>query len=108
MTNIEGGGKMDGKILAQGLLQAKGDELRLVYALLVETKMHEMIVAKAKDVFDKDIDHFNENLQKEIKRLYTYSDVELQVRLFLYLLKQLKISGAHFNLKTETYVLIIL
>lgn len=101
MTNIERGVKMDGKILAQGLLQVKGDELRLVYALLVETKMHEMIVAKAKDVFDKDVDHFNENLQKEIKRLYTYSDEELQVRLFLYLLKQLKISGAHFNLKTE-------
>ncbi|MCM3721195.1 hypothetical protein [Solibacillus isronensis] len=92
---------MDGKILAQGLLQSKGDELRLVYALLVETKMHEMIVAKAKDLFDKDGDHFNGNLQKEIKRLDTYSDEELQVRLFLYLLKQLKINGAHFNLKTE-------
>lgn len=101
MTTIERGIKMDGKILAQGLLQAKGDDLRLVYVLLVETKMHEMILAKAKDVFDKDVDHFNENLQKEIKRLYTYSDEELQVRLFLYLLKQLKISGAHFNLKTE-------
>ena len=92
---------MEGKILAQGLLQAKGDDLRLVYALLVETKMHEMILAKAKGIFEKDVDHFNENLQKEIKRLYTYSDEELQVRLFLYLLKQLKISGAHFNLKTE-------
>ncbi|WP_431026929.1 hypothetical protein [Lysinibacillus sp. LZ02] len=93
---------MDEKYLAQGLINATGDELRLVYALLMETKMLDLLVAKAKNTFlNKDIDHFEENLKKEIERLQIYSDEELQLQLFLYVQEQLDLVGAHYNIRTE-------
>lgn len=92
---------MDGKRLAQGLIGAEGEDLRLVYALLVETKMLDLLVAKAKDVFNKDVDHFEQQLKKEMKELAIYTDEELQLRLFLYLQEQLGLHGAHYNLVTE-------
>lgn len=92
---------MDGKRLAQGLLNATGDDLRLVYALVMETKLYDLLLAKAKDVMTKDLNHFEQNLQEEIKRLHQYPDEQLQLQLFLYMLEQLEIKGAHYNLLTE-------
>ena len=93
--------KLDGKRLAQGLLNATGDDLRLVYALVMETKLYDLLLAKAKDVMTKDLNHFEQNLQAEIQRLHQYPDEQLQLQLFLYMLEQLEIKGAHYNLLTE-------
>lgn len=92
---------MNGKRLAQGLLNATGDDLRLVYALVMETKMLDLLVAKSKDVFNKDLNHFEIKLQEEIERLRDYSDEELQLKLFLYIAEQLDVQGAYFNLPAE-------
>lgn len=93
--------QMDGKRLAQGLLNATGDDLRLVYALVMETKMLDLLVAKSKDLMNKELNHFELKLQEEIARLHAYSDEELQLKLFLYLLEQLDLHGSYFNLPKE-------
>ena len=92
---------MNGRLLAQGLLNAKGDDLRLVYALLMETKMLDLLTARVKDTFNKDVNHFEQDLQREIAQLQHYSDAELQFRLFLYVLEQLDIKGALYNISSE-------
>lgn len=40
---------MSGTLLAEGLFNARGEQLRLVYALLVETKLLSMLTAAVKD-----------------------------------------------------------
>lgn len=92
---------MDGRLLAQGLLQAKGDELRLVYALLVETKMLQLLTSRVKDTFNKEVNHLEQDLDGIIAKLQHVSDEELQLKLFLHMLEQLEIRGAHYNIYTE-------
>ena len=92
---------MNGKLLAQGLLHAKGDELRLVYALIVETKMLDMLVARVKDTFQKETNHFEEDLQNIIDGLKHIPDEQLQLQLFLHIARLLKINGAHYNVYAE-------
>lgn len=92
---------MNGKLLAQSLLQAKGDELRLVYALLVETKMLQLLTSRVKDTFNKDVNHLEQDLETIIEQLQQVSDQELQLKLFLHMLEQLGIRGAHFNVYAE-------
>ena len=92
---------MNGKLLAQGLLHAKGDELRLVYALLVETKMLQLLTSRVKDTFNKEVNHLERDLDEIIEQLQQVSDEELQLKLFLHMLEQLQITGAHFNVYAE-------
>lgn len=92
---------MDGKLLAQGLLNARGDELRLVYALLVETKMLQLLTSRVKDTFNKEVNHLTQDLDRIIAQLQHVSDEELQLKLFLHMLEQLEIRGAHFNVYAE-------
>lgn len=92
---------MNGQYLAQGMTSATGDELRLIYALVCETKLLNLMMAKTKDFFNKDIDHFEESLNADIKRLRKRSDAELQLELFLHIQKQLKLPGGYYNTKKD-------
>ncbi|MEG0451091.1 MAG: hypothetical protein RR595_14630, partial [Lysinibacillus sp.] len=60
---------MSGKLLAEGLFNAKGEQLRLIYALIVETKMLSMLTAAVKDQFNKDVNHFEQDLKQITKEL---------------------------------------
>ena len=92
---------MSGKLLAEGLFNAKGEQLRLIYALIVETKMLSMLTAAVKDKFNKDVNHFEQDLKQITNELAQFPDDELQVKLFLHIAELLKIKGAHFNIQTE-------
>lgn len=88
---------MSGTLLAEGLFNARGEQLRLVYALLVETKLLSMLTAAVKDRWHKDVNHFEEDLQRIVADLAHIPDEQLQVELFLHILELLDIRGAHFN-----------
>ncbi|MFD2869267.1 hypothetical protein ACFSY7_12300 [Kurthia populi] len=75
---------MNGHYLAQGITAATGDELRLIYALVCETELKSLIMAKAQDLFNKEVDHFEKSLNEAIKRLKKRLDTELQLELFLH------------------------
>ncbi len=88
---------MNGAIFAQGLMSASGTELRTLYALLVETKLTSLIATKAKELFKKDVDHFNELLQKEVQKLELIPDDELRLRLFLHFTKILDLEADDYT-----------
>lgn len=92
---------MNGHYLAQGITAATGDELRLIYALVCETELKSLIMAKAQDLFNKEIDHFEKSLNEAIKRLKKRSDTELQLELFLHIQKQLNLPGSYYNTKKD-------
>lgn len=92
---------MNGKMLIQALLQMSGDELRMVYALLLKTNIVGMMTAKTKDFFSKETDHFNETLKIEMKKLQRFSDEELQVKLFTEMTRVLDLLGRHYHKPSE-------
>lgn len=88
---------MNQQIFAQGIMHVSSAELRTIYALLAETKLTSLFAVKAKELFKKDIDHFNELLQKEIRKLDYYTDDELRLKLFLYFTKVLELKAPDFT-----------
>lgn len=92
---------MDGKIFASSLVNLKGQELRMLYALLFKTNIVSLIGAKTKDIFNKDVDHFNADLQKEIAKIEHISDEALQLELFLRLTEIFELKGTHYDLPLE-------
>lgn len=88
---------MNGRVFAHALLQTTGEELRMVYALLFKTNIVSMVTAKTKDFLSKDIDHFNELLKSEVKKLARYSDAELQVKLLTEMARALELKGERYN-----------
>lgn len=48
---------MSGKTLAQGLMAANGEQLRLIYVLMMETGIFHMIANKTKDFLEKNVDY---------------------------------------------------
>ncbi|WP_431028804.1 hypothetical protein [Lysinibacillus sp. LZ02] len=101
---------MNGRVLAHALLQTTGQELRMVYALLCKTNIIDMLTAKTKDFFSKDIDNFNEALKEEVKKLERYSDIELQVKLLTEMTRVLDINGMRYDcledIETQSEVIV--
>jgi|GEM_PF-5407035 hypothetical protein len=48
---------MSGRTLAQGLMAADGEQLRLIYVLMMETGIFHMIANKTKDFLEKNVDY---------------------------------------------------
>lgn len=92
---------MNGKILIQALLQTSGNELRMVYALLLKTNILGMMTAKTKDFFSKETDHFNETLKTEMTKMERFSDEELQVKLFTEITRLLDLPAKTYNTPVE-------
>lgn len=92
---------MNGQKLTQGIMQAQGEELRMIYSLLCKTNIISMITAKTKDIFTKDTDHFTEALKNEVKLLNQYTDEQVQLMLFTELTRMLQIKGTHYDLPLE-------
>ena len=88
---------MNGKMLARALLQSRGEELRMAYALVLKTNMLGMVTAKTKDFFSKEGGHSNEALKVEMKKLERFSDEELQVKLFTEMAKILDLPGISYD-----------
>lgn len=92
---------MDGKLLTSSLVHLKGQELRMIYSLLFKTNIVSLISAKTKDLFNKDVDHFNASLEKEIEKLNHISDEALQIDLFLKLTEIYDLKGNHYDTALE-------
>ncbi|MGM9951223.1 MAG: hypothetical protein ACI33P_13915 [Lysinibacillus sp.] len=92
---------MNGKMLAQALLQTRGEELRMAYALVLKTNIIGMMATKTKDFFSKESDHSNEALKAEMKKLERFSDEELQVKLFTEMTKILDLPGVRYDSPLE-------
>ncbi|MDF9843755.1 MULTISPECIES: hypothetical protein [unclassified Paenibacillus] len=92
---------MAGKSLAQGLMASSGEQLRLIYVLVMETGILRMITNKTKDLFDKNIDHSQQQLNQEIAKLNGIDDDTLRLELFLHMTKEFELAGSHYNTSYE-------
>lgn len=92
---------MAGKSLAQGLMASGGEQLRLIYVLVMETGIFNMIAYKTKDLIEKDVDHSQQQLNQEIAKLKNIDDNTLRLELFLHMTKEFELAGSHFNTSYE-------
>ncbi|HDR6310864.1 TPA: hypothetical protein QCU60_002760 [Bacillus cereus] len=92
---------MVGKSLANGLMAAEGEQLRLIYVLVMETGIFSMIANKTKDFFDKDVDHSKQKLDLEIAKLRNIDDNTLRLQLFLHMTKEFELAGSYYNTSYE-------
>ncbi|PIC70821.1 hypothetical protein CSV77_05785 [Sporosarcina sp. P16b] len=92
---------MSGKTLAQGLMASSGEQLRLIYVLVMETGIYNMIANKTKDFLDKDVDHSQRQLDQEIEKLIDVDDNTLRLELFLHMTKEFELAGSHYNTSYE-------
>ncbi|MCQ6276369.1 hypothetical protein JMM81_15750 [Bacillus sp. V3B] len=93
---------MDGQILANSIVSLKGNDLRMVYALLCKTNIGHLLSSKTKDLFSKEgQDHFTKHLEEEVKKIENKEDQELQVDLFLELTELLKLKGRKYTLQQD-------
>ncbi|MEG0472913.1 MAG: hypothetical protein RR588_11310 [Solibacillus sp.] len=88
---------MDGKLLTSSIVHLKGQELRMIYSLLFKTNIVSLMSAKTKDLFNKNVDHFNASLEKEIEKLAHISDEALQIDLFLKLTEIYELKGSLYD-----------
>ncbi|AIQ56175.1 hypothetical protein [Paenibacillus borealis] len=88
---------MSGKSLAQGLMASSGDQLRLIYVLVMETGIFTMMANKTRDLFNKDVDHSQQQLEQEIAKLRHIDDDTLRLELFLHMTKEFELAGSHYN-----------
>ena len=93
---------LDGQILANSLVSLKGTDLRMVYVLLCKTNIGVLVSAKTKDLFSKkEIDHFTKHMEAEVENIRDKDDCEIQVDLYLELIKMLKLKGTKYSLDKE-------
>lgn len=92
---------MSGRTLAQGLMASSGEQLRLIYVLVMETGIFNMIANKTKDLIKRDVDHSQQQLDREIEKLRNIDDNTLRLELFLYMTKEFEIAGSHYNTSIE-------
>ncbi|PGK32752.1 hypothetical protein CN907_26195 [Bacillus anthracis] len=92
---------MVGKSLANGLMAADGEQLRLIYVLVMETGIFSMIANKTKDFINKDVDHSKKRLDLEIAKLRDIDDNTLRLQLFLYMTKEFDLAGSYYNTSYE-------
>ncbi|MED4018507.1 hypothetical protein [Sutcliffiella cohnii] len=92
---------MAGRSLAQGLMASSGEQLRLIYVLVMETGIFQMIVNKTMDLLDKKVDHSQQKLDREIARLKNVDDNTLRLELFLHMTKEFELSGSIYNTSYE-------
>ncbi|MFJ8416991.1 hypothetical protein [Bacillus paramycoides] len=94
---------MDGQIFANSLVSLKGNDLRMVYALLCKTNIGNLLSAKTKDVFSKgdNNDHFIKYLEEAVKELGEIDDRVIQVNLFLEFAKLLQLGGTKYTVQQE-------
>ncbi|BCC06848.1 MULTISPECIES: hypothetical protein [Bacillus cereus group] len=92
---------MIGKSLANGLMAANGEQLRLIYVLVMETGIFNMIANKTKDFFNKGVDHSKQELDFEIAKLKDVDDNTLRLQLFLYMTKEFDLAGSYYNTSYE-------
>lgn len=93
---------MDGQLLSAGLVSLKGDDLRMVYALLCRTNIGHLLAAKTKDVLKKEEqDHFSKRLEEEVMKLRYERDVDLQLELFFEMSRLLKMPPSKCTLAKE-------
>lgn len=92
---------MAGTSLAQGLMASSGDQLRLIYVLVMETGIFNMIANKTRDLFNKDVDHSQQQLDQEIAKLRDIDDNKLRLELFLHMTKEFELAGSHYNTSYE-------
>ncbi|WP_043931130.1 hypothetical protein [Bacillus sp. EB01] len=92
---------MAGKSLAQGLMASSGEQLRLIYVLVMETGIFQMIANKTKDLFEKNIDHSQQKLDIEIAKLKNVDDNKLRLELFLHMTKEFELSGSIYTTSYE-------
>ena len=92
---------MVGKTLAQGLMAASGEQLRLIYVLMMKTDIFQLIAIKTKDMIKKNIDHSQQRLIQEIESLKLVDDNKLRLDLFLHMTKELKLPGSIYNTSYE-------
>lgn len=89
--------EMTGKILAQGIMAAQGEQLRLIYVMTMNMGVMDMIWNKSQDMFNKDIDHSQQRLDREMDKLRTVSDSKLQLELFLHMTREFSLTGSFYN-----------
>ncbi|SOC22386.1 hypothetical protein SAMN05880501_11410 [Ureibacillus xyleni] len=92
---------MAGKTLAQGLMAASGEQLRLIYVLAMDTGILNMIANKTKDLFDKKVDHSQQQLEQKIDELKHVDDNKLRLELFLHMTREFDLAGSHYNTSYE-------
>lgn len=92
---------MAGTSLAQGLMASSGDQLRLIYVLVMETGIFNMIANKTRDLFNKNTDHSQQQLDQEIAKLRDIDDNKLRLELFLHMTKEFELAGSHYNTSYE-------
>lgn len=94
---MRGGIHIDGQLVAMSLMNLKGRELRMLYALLFKTNIFSLLRVKTKELFNKDVDHFNANLEKEMQKIEQISDEALQLELFLKLTEVYEMKGIPYH-----------
>lgn len=92
---------MAGRTLAQGLMAARGEQLRLIYVLVMETGIFGLLANKTKDFFNKEINHAQQQLEREIARLESVDDNQLRLELFLHMTKEFELPGGYYNTSME-------
>lgn len=92
---------MAGKSLAQGLMASSGDQLRLIYVLVMETGIFSMMANKTRDLFNKEVDHSQQQLDQEIAKLRDVDDNKLRLELFLHMTREFELAGSHYNTSYE-------
>ena len=88
---------MDGKVLAHAIAHTRGDDLRIIYALLFKVNAFDLVTAKTKEIFNKRIDHFSYAIKDEVKKLDKVDDGELQLQLIANLSKLLQLDGVVYD-----------
>lgn len=88
---------MDGKILLDGLLGLSGNDLRMVYALLCKTKIHNLLHSKGKDLFGgRDANHFSSHLKDLAEDANKLSDDYIRMEVFLEFNRILRLQGSRY------------
>jgi hypothetical protein len=89
---------MDGQLLCQSLFALKGDDLRIIFALLCKTNINNVLSSKTRDLLSIDEqDHLRKHLLQVIKTLEDISDDKLRFYLYLEITKVLGIKGVRYT-----------
>jgi hypothetical protein len=89
---------MDGQLLTQSLFALKGDDLRIVFALICRTNIGNIVSSKTMDLLLADEqNHLQKHLLNVVKSLKDISDGKLQFNLFLEMTKVAGIKGVRYG-----------
>lgn len=93
---------MDGQILAQSLFALKGDDLRMVFALLCKTNITNIVSSKTMDLLSVDErNHLQKHLLHVENSTKDISDEILQYYLFLEMTKVVGLKGVRYTTEKQ-------